>query len=63
MSTRSEKAWIDFSHFEADECGALNDFLEASPEALAVCGQVAAMVSVDDISLRPAKALDQQVCG
>jgi flavorubredoxin len=48
---------IAFSHFEADECGALNDFLAAAPNAVAACGRVAAMVSVDDLATRPARAM------
>jgi flavorubredoxin len=48
---------VAFSHFEADECGALNDFLAAAPNAAAACGRVAAMVSVDDFAARPARAL------
>ncbi|HVL76041.1 MAG TPA: MBL fold metallo-hydrolase [Noviherbaspirillum sp.] len=50
-------AYIGFSHVEADECGALNEFLEVAPDAVPVCSTVAAMVSVDDIALRPAKAM------
>ena len=34
--------YIAFSHFEADECGALNPLLAAAPRAVAVCSQVAA---------------------
>ena len=49
--------YIAFSHFEADECGALNQFLAAAPGAVPVCSQVAAMVSVNDIADRPARAL------
>ncbi len=49
--------YIGFSHFEADECGALNDFLAIAPQAEPVCGRVAAMVSVDDVADRPARAL------
>jgi flavorubredoxin len=49
--------YIAFSHFEADECGALNDFLAAAPQAQPVCSRVAAMVSVDDVADRPARAL------
>lgn len=49
--------YIGFSHFEADECGSLNDFLEAAPAAEPLCGTIAKMVSVDDIALRPAHAL------
>jgi flavorubredoxin len=49
--------YVAFSHYEADECGSLNDFLAAAPAAVAVCSRVAAMVSVDDVALRPARAL------
>ena len=49
--------WVGFSHVEADECGALNEWLEAAPQATPVCSQVAAMVSVSDFAIRPARAL------
>jgi flavorubredoxin len=49
--------WIGFSHFEADECGALNDWLACAPRAQAACGVVGAVVSVDDVADRPARAL------
>ena len=49
--------YIGFSHYEADECGSLNHFLEAAPDAEPLCSQIAKMVSVDDIALRPAHAL------
>lgn len=49
--------YIAFSHFEADECGSLNDFLAAAPRSVPVCSRVAAMVSVDDVADRPARAL------
>jgi len=49
--------WIAFSHFEADECGSLNDFLAQAPRATPVCSQVGAMVSVNDIAIRPARPL------
>jgi len=48
---------VGLSHFEADECGALNEFLAAAPGAVPVCGQVAAMVSVGDVADRPPRAL------
>lgn len=48
---------IGFSHFESDECGALNHWLELAPAAQPVCGLVGAMVSVNDFSIRPARAL------
>ena len=49
--------YVGFSHFEADECGALNQFLAAAPNAIAVCGQVAALVSVNDYADRAPRAL------
>ena len=49
--------WIGFSHFESDECGALNDWLQVAPEAEPVCSLVGAMVSVNDFSQRPARAM------
>jgi flavorubredoxin len=48
---------VAFSHYEADECGSLNDFLAAAPQAQAVCGRIGAMVSVNDVAARPARAL------
>ncbi len=49
--------WISFGHFEADECGALNDFLEASPGAGAVCGQLGGMLSITDQAIRSPRIL------
>jgi len=49
--------YLGLSHFEADECGALNEFLAAAPNAVPVCGQIAAMVSVGDYANRPPQAL------
>ena len=49
--------YVAFSHFESDECGALNLLLGAAPRAQALCSQVAAMVSVDDFSDRPPRPL------
>ena len=49
--------YVGLSHFEADECGALNDFLAAAPHAVPVCGQVAALVSVNDYADRAPRAL------
>ena len=48
---------ISFSHFEADECGALNEWLEIAPKAEAVCSFVGAEVSVNDFASRPARGL------
>ena len=49
--------YVGFSHFEADECGALESFLAAAPHAVPLCGSVAKMVSVDDVSPRPARGM------
>jgi flavorubredoxin len=49
--------YVGFSHFEADECGALNDWLGVAPGAEPLCGRVAAMVSTNDVADRPARAL------
>ena len=48
---------VAFSHFEADECGSLNEFLAVAPNAVPVCSRVAAMVSVDDVADRPSRPL------
>jgi flavorubredoxin len=49
--------YIAFSHFEADECGSLNEFLAVAPHAVPVCSRVAALVSVDDVADRAARPL------
>jgi flavorubredoxin len=49
--------YVGLSHFEADECGALNEFLRAAPESVPVCGQVAALVSVNDFADRAPRVL------
>lgn len=49
--------YIAFSHVEADECGALNDWLAAAPRSVALCSAVAAMTSIDDLADRPPRAL------
>jgi flavorubredoxin len=51
--------WIGFSHFESDECGALNNWLAIAPRAEPVCGLVGAMVTVNDFSDRPAHAMTE----
>jgi flavorubredoxin len=48
---------IAWSHFESDECGALNDWLQLAPQAEPVCTLVGKLVSVDDFSLRPARGM------
>lgn len=49
--------YVGLSHFEADECGALNEFLGAAPHAVPICGRIAAMTSVRDFADREPRAL------
>ena len=49
--------YIAFSHVEADECGSLNEWLAVAPESSPLCGTVAALVSINDLADRPARAL------
>ena len=41
---------VAFSHFESDECGGLNQWLDVAPAAQPVCGLVGALVSVNEPS-------------
>jgi len=47
--------WIAFSHFEADECGALNYWLQEARDAQAACSANGALVSVDDFAFGKAR--------
>lgn len=49
--------YIAFCHVEADECGALNQFLNAAPQAEPLCSEVAAMTSMTDLADRPPRVL------
>ena len=54
--------WIGFSHFEPDECGALNEWLALAPRAEAVSNFVGVTVMLNDFADRPARALaDEEV--
>jgi flavorubredoxin len=44
--------YVGLSHVEADECGSLNQWLAAAPEAVPLCGRIAAMVSIGDLADR-----------
>ena len=50
--------WISFGHVEADECGAMNLWLEAAPNAQVAHGQTACMVSLNDLANRAPRALN-----
>jgi len=53
----SELRHISFSHFESDECGSLNEWLAAAPNADVICSQVGARAMVNDFTGREARAL------
>jgi flavorubredoxin len=49
-------SYISYSHIEADECGAMNEFLQVAPDAEVVHGQVAALIGQGeffDRAMRP----------
>ena len=48
--------FIGFSHFESDECGSLNEFLNFAPNAVPLCGQINAMINGDCFD-KPARVL------
>ena len=45
--------WIAFAHLEADECGSVNEFLEAAPHAQVAHGALGCMLSLNDQLIRP----------
>jgi flavorubredoxin len=51
--------WISFGHVEADECGAMNEFLAAAPAATVAHGGLACMLSLNDLCDRPPRPLGE----
>jgi flavorubredoxin len=49
--------WIAFGHFEADECGAMNEWLAAAPQAIPAHGQTGCRVSLNDFADRAPRVL------
>ena len=49
--------WISFGHVEADECGAMNLWLAAAPNAQIVHGQLGCEISIADLADRPPRGL------
>lgn len=49
--------WISFGHVEADECGSINQWLDAAPNAEVAFGELGCMVSVNDIAKRPPRPI------
>jgi flavorubredoxin len=50
--------WISFGHYEADECGAMNDWLAVAPDAQVAHTMIGVMVSIGDQVSRPPRGLD-----
>lgn len=53
----AELRHIAWSHFESDECGALNDWLRLAPQAQGACTLVGKLVNVDDFAIRPPRGM------
>jgi flavorubredoxin len=49
--------WIAFSHVEADECGALDQWLAAAPDATVTHGAIGCAIWLNDQAPRPPRAL------
>jgi len=49
--------WISFGHIEADECGAMNEWLACAPDAVVAHGEIAVMVSLNDLADRAPRLL------
>lgn len=49
--------WISFAHVEADECGAMNEFLAVAPQAQVAHSGLGCLVSVNDLADRPPRPL------
>ncbi len=49
--------WIAYGHFEADECGAMNEWLTVAPQAQAAQGQTGCAVSLNDFADRAPRVL------
>lgn len=49
--------WISFGHYEADECGAMNEWLAIAPGAQVAHGETGVLVSLDDVADRAPRIL------
>ena len=49
--------WIAFAHMEADECGAVNDFLQVAPHAQVAHGALGCRLSLNDYCIRPPRPM------
>lgn len=51
--------WITFGHVESDECGSMNMWLTAAPDAEVAHGALGCDISLDDMCDRPPRALEE----
>ena len=49
--------WIAFGHYEADECGSMNEWLAAAPQSEVAHGQTGCLVSLNDMADRTPRVL------
>src|SRR5262245_58210080 len=49
--------WITFGHYEADECGAMNEWLAVASQAKVAQGQTGCLVSLNDMADRTPQVL------
>jgi flavorubredoxin len=53
----SRLRWVSFSHFESDECGAVNEWLADAPQAEVACSLLGAYVNLQDFAIRPPRPM------
>jgi flavorubredoxin len=49
--------WIAFGHYEADECGAMNEWMAVAPQAQVAHGATGCLVSLNDMADREPRIL------
>ena len=49
--------WLSFGHYEADECGSMNEWMAAAPNAQVAHGMTGCMVSINDMAARAQRVL------
>jgi len=50
--------WIGYSHFEADECGAINEWHNIAPNSQGVASFVSVLTCLNDFAIRPPRLLN-----
>lgn len=53
--------YVGFSHYEQDECGALNELLAAAPNALPLCGTINALINGAGMDRPPLALADGEI--